>query len=702
MNRRALAVGLFALVGSLFAGPNAFAQDEPPPLPGPVQAAVTAGTPAEATAEAAQRRQAGAAGAIVTERLLPKSDTSALSPEVAKLRRRLEGPKQGEGGIPANDGATLTTVNWTLSHAAAYDSEGELARPIVGPVKIGNAYFYAVRTDIRKLDAAEGKVLSRIRMPSEVTYLVAEGKDLLVGLRVEGGEDFETVVDSETMITPGRGPWERGVLGLRSALLDARNINEVSADPFSQEWSLGDRRSTAAELEERAERDPTNPFLHLVRGELLLANGQGDLAGQAFQAATQAAYGPWSDDLLLSSLLAKHDAASSRIAFGRAESKLKRSAVRSERAASLLLIASVTTGLNDAIREAVQSGDAQTVADLSSRFWTLFPKAEHSAGAWAGLSSWLARRGQELPAERADQAALIASRGPIARIFGAPTRADMALAWAAAIAIAVALASFLIGLRSAPSFRSFLPKPNIGDVLGLVLLLALTFPVLDSAGRHLAMIAQTATAPAALGMDAVASPEVKQWVEGLPESPARTKALEAIQVELDALAEGKPATGPGVPEALIEELMFSAANARKADPLAGLNMGPDVPRPPQLPRKGMALLISLIVMFLFMTAGGLLGRAAPENADFIRKWTPGGAKACSIFTGVTVAAFAFAVLSLAFGADVMLQSTTLASIGKYYGLEEVLRSGPSLARTWPLVALGCSLLMHWFTVTLSE
>ncbi|RVU42715.1 hypothetical protein EA187_14460 [Lujinxingia sediminis] len=572
----------------------------------------------------------------------------------------------------------------------------------VGPVRLGERYYYGVRAELLVFDPHEGAVVERVALPTTLREIeaVREGDTPYLRLHLQRDPALALRYTPGTTSTAAAygGPWSwPETLG---AMQDALWREEVALgrEPGAVETpdpELESQESDDAALLEamsaRAERDRTNIYYALYRAEALLRLARGEEAeSTAWQAAERDA--PWYDLLRASARL--HylglDAAAD-LAMGRGIDAMHEAGVRSGAITSPVAASFMFIWLREALDRIAgaprgEGDDAvAAAAEVLNRAEEAMPNAEGLRAAWRALD--------------AESVAHLTRPGLGAMVEEAVDDVDTHLVIGLGLLLAMLGGGAVVGLGRGRG------RWVAADVVVLASLLAISAWNLGELGRAAQRAAVVWEAPVEIGSDALNAPGARAWIDGLADSGASSQLREIIGAQELAMTRGRP-FDEGIEDTTLVRLLEDALHAHldvyAIDSPAELEVSPalreefgwlDAVRAIDL-RGARGLLVAGGLVLNALMLGGLvwvlLGRS-PALGRRLRGWWPGAPAALGPARVGVWAAFCVGLVGVT-----PLASAVHGVCGEvwagYYGLAPLAEApGP---QSWAVMLLVGALGLH--------
>ncbi|MFU8803358.1 MAG: hypothetical protein ACNA8W_06075 [Bradymonadaceae bacterium] len=644
---------------------------------------------------------------------------------------------------------------WEIRHPSLWEdaedfvAQVEERRP-VGPVEIGGRTFYAVRGDLLEVDVDAAKIVGRRRMPAPIVSLGrADGSEEHLEVVIRHVGDMPGVVENLITLTYGLdAPVPSQDVWFGRTNLSGRLTARRDADWLVSSLAEADDEVVLERLLEAWERDPLNLFylahltnsryaaLYLGRLGVDLDSGVADEGGEAqiakfqrlWSEATEGPFTgptgpPWQDMINVSWVLEGDELGRGfgDRPYNAGHKAMIEAGMLPERMGNLVGFVMRNMGSMDAVKGAVEAGDAERVAALSERLAVGAPLVEGGEYVWPDLARWLEAKGH--PATIWHERAKDNAERSFSFSGGNARTVDRLLVVMGGISLALLLYALVIGVQGGRARRRrrdeeptgnhplWRPVLRVRDIVGLMILV-LALPLCNHfIATDIFTIGALAAAPLGIFDDTLAAPDVQVWLEGLAESPARDELLEIARAEHEALKEGRvvenkaavghlfhaaaTADGRAIQWRMLREGRFSNPSA-----LAGIT-DTDV-----LAEEHTFSLLTFFPFFAFLAMlimmGSLLGGYLPVVGTWIVRIVPGAAPALAPVGGLLLAGCIAAILAF-MGLDSILSSLARPAFGKYFGLEAI--AGSELLtpdRGWAVVALVGAVALQAIAVFFGE
>lgn len=540
-----------------------------------------------------------------------------------------------EGGVRCVGGGEEVA----LEHPSLYGDptryrERQGGRRPVGPVRLGERYYYGVRAELLVFDAQQRAVIERVALPTTLREIeaVREGETPHLRLHLEGEST------PALRYTPGASPnaaayggpwsWPQTLGAMQDALWReevalGREPGAVAAPDPELEADAPDDAALLDAMSARAELDRTNIYYALYRAEALLRLARVEEAqSAALQAAEREA--PWYDLLRASARLRYFGLETAAdLAMGRGLEAMRDAGVRAEAITSPVAASFMFIWLREALDRVagapvVDEDDATlSAAEVLKRAEEAMPNAEGLRAAWRALG--------------AESVAHLTRPGPGAMVEEAVDEVDEHLVIGLGLLLAMLGGGAVVGLGRGRG------RWVAADVVVLVSLLAISAWNLGELGRAAQRAAFVWEAPVEIGSDALNAPGARAWLNTLTESGARVQLQEIIGVQELAMTQGRPfdVSIEGTTLArLLEDALTAHLEAHAIGSPAELEVSPavreefgwlDAVRAIDL-RGGRGVLVAGGLLLNALMLGGLvwvlLGRSAALGRR-LRGWWPG-------------------------------------------------------------------------------
>jgi hypothetical protein len=626
------------------------------------------------------------------------------------------------GGLACVDADQASS--WRVHHPSLWEDEkayvegGQGATP-AGPVELGERLVYAVRADLLAFDLQRRQVVGRWRFPAKIAGLQAAGDNL---------------VDVTLDYQPGRASASEVELTVRHRL-DGRPPAQMQWSPMDfvqriptlreAQWLVADLDEEQVEqaverLEQARRRDPTNPFYALLIGERRQAAGDDRGARQAFEQAAANEPAVWQDLLVLSRHLEEAGAQEpAQRAFEDGLAAMVDAGLEPRRMTTLLAPSLIFLGIQEPISAAVSEGDVERVDRLSARIAAVAPHVEGAPRVWRDLADWFDRHDRPQLAEQWRERASTAEVGAFNTVHHSVVWVDRMLNAIAGLALAILLISLLVGIRGGLARRRlreeesdkdhslWVPLLRVRDIAAPLLLCVLMLPLPFVASVHLDVVGQLADAPIGVMNDAMAAPDVEQWLEERHESPARQKLLDIARAEREAVLAGEPVSD----KIFTDELLYETIRADAQQTAKGTLTRGKIPdifalADTQIGKDASALgplaaVTGFVHIAILIFLGGIIGARLPRVGRWAVRLIPGGAARLAPFGGLVLALFSTAILAF-FGLDSILSTVAQPNTARYFGLEAIAAADVTPSRLWAWAAIAVSIVVHVWAVRSGE
>ena len=619
-------------------------------------------------------------------------------------------PETVPGGLTClADGESL----WAIEHPGMWEEPDDYPDPDrvdtpVGPLALGDAFYYAVGRDLMEVDLVEQAVVDRTRFPAHIETIAVDGDRFEITVRDVFDEEYFEDPPTDDEITLVAIPYRPGQPappqhlwsfdGFYGFLGSDRDASIRRQSDLSPQESLQSMESAAA-------RDHTNPHLLVTLGEMHRDADDEQAAQEAFDDAAATPNAVWRDLIAASSRLESAGASEAADrAFERGLRKMEETGVSPDRIGTTVAFISILmadTGEDSPMGRAIASGNMDDLDRLARRQAAVAPHVEFGAFAWSTLANWLEAEGEEQLADdwrmRADQ-----NREQTEMFFQA-SGIDRGLLALGSGAIGLILILWLVGLRTGATSGSgrWIPKLRKRDLLAPLLLLALLLALPYQINTHVDAISTQAMAPAAPVHDGLAAPHSIYWLESLAESEARDSLLETARAEQESIRHGEAIAHKAPVTRDIVDAIYADARQEQLEYISQYKIpnfayGADAisaGRAPVASDRGASyglfssIGILLVGAAIILYVGFLFGRFLPGLAGLITLVIPGGSRHLAPL-GAAALVILIAAIAALLGLGHILQTLSKPGFLNYFGFQALSDFSPSPSQLWAWIALG--------------
>jgi hypothetical protein len=560
-------------------------------------------------------------------------------------------------------------IIWENTYPSVRLEKGEAMFPIVGPLMRDNQLFYAVRGEIFAVDPVSGVVQQRQMYPAIIENLIATDTGMDLVLRPDA--DKKTQMQIPYYPNAKIGPPMPNFLWVPGrAIYDStrgRSLFEVIG------LKDKDRDEEVKRILIDEKRDPTNPYLPLLRGILSGQNGPNTSSNEAIERATLMPVS-WVEKLQMAQILdyVGRTEMSDQL-YAAAKADLRDNGGDFGAITSGLAVVYVTI-LLDSIKEAVESGDLERTDFLANRLFELYPSIEFRGMTWVDLSHWFAAQGDETRAQK------WALRGKEV-FFQDRTLCDAVIAdiwlyiWRM-VPLVLLLMALWISVR--PAF----PKPTKTELAVVVVFFVVGCVASFLAVRQVEILGFLNEQPGDFSLGATSSPDALRWLESLTPSPER-------DVLIAKAKEAQSRLGTDVAPEALDRQRLEVARVQTATTRTWKKMGQKVQD--VILTTGRSTGLALWVV-LTMTLGVVMRKRSQKARRRFVLLIPGSH--CGPVAPLIQSIFVLGMLVWTFGSisDALLTS---GSFARYLGLPE---GGDLLSPTEIGFAfIGAALMIHIMT-----
>ncbi len=559
-------------------------------------------------------------------------------------------------------------IIWQNTYPSVRLEKGEAMFPIVGPLMRDNQLFYAVRGELFAVDPLSGVVEKRHIYPAIIENLTATDAGMDLVLRPDA--DKKTQMQIAYHPNARIGPPMPNFLWVPGRAIYDSNQGRGLFDVIGLKGK--DRDEEVQRILNDEKRDPTNPYLPLLRGILSGPNGPTAASNAAIERAITMPVS-WVEKLQMAQILdyVGRTEMSDKL-YAAAQQDLRDNGGDFESIISNISLVYVSI-LMDSIKEAVESGDLERTDFLANRLFEIYPSIEFRGTTWMDLSHWFAAQGNETLAQK------WALRGKEA-FFQDRTSRDAAIAdiwlhiWSM-VPLVLLLMALWIGVR--PSF----PKPTKTEIAVFAVFIVVGCVASFLAVRQVEILGFLNEQPEDFSLGATSSPDALRWLESLTPSPER-------DVLISKAKEAQSHLGTDVAPEALDRQRLEVARVQTATTRTWKKMGQKVQEVILTTGRSTGLALWIVLAMI-------LGVVMRKRSDKARRrfvlLIPGSH--CGPFAPLVQSLFVLGMLVWTFGS--ILEVSLTGSFSRFLGLTE---GKYLLPRTEiGLTLIGFALLIHLAT-----
>jgi hypothetical protein len=572
------------------------------------------------------------------------------------------------------DGGTV----WKIVHPSVWATaeRNTKTRDIVAPIKVADDWYYAIGPCLHALDVERGVILRREIFPSNIAALAAADGQLVVTV------EYEDVVEPDTgtrTIAMTYNP----ELGAPRQVWDWHGIDVVWQDVTHLAPSIGDAatpvqpdqaEAAVAAIEKVRAQEPTNPFYDFFLAKHLQALGDVEAARKHFDAARDQPAYHWSGDVQLTAMFdAQLDFARADVVFSRALTRLDRdwalhTLSDSVEAYTILMGRWVST----VVPAAVDRKDFVAVDRAVGRSSILNCCLAGSKPDFDAMSDWFGENGRhDLRLKWRARAERISPHMPEQH-----EKADRGFLMLVSLLFGTLAAAIGAGLGARMNEERWWRRIGPGALAGIVLPIALSYPVTLATSAAVYRINAELNMPAQALTLSLGEPNTIEWLEARHPGDKRDELLRRSKETLAGFGDGTNVhEEPGVFE-------FVFRQSAEVTAAHGSWTVPGSPAGPRLPAPYVLVAVQLALAALLVVLGLRIRDSSPENADKALMFVPLGHTSERLFRGISSAFLVGMVLSYGIGLGDRLADGIEPPQEADFGLQGLQTATETADQTW--------------------